>query len=119
MCTITGWLTLSQDPFDGGVGNPTTNSGFEINYVGGVPISSFDGNPIVTGKWLFLHKPQTGLAEDIQWMPEFDLVSYTGCTVSYEGKQYKGYVGGSVGFPGTMTQTCSVDFGCEGNLPQF
>lgn len=70
MCTLIGYNAIYQDVFDGGVGTPTTSSGFELYYVGGVKISSSTyerggTNPIKSGVITTIQETELHTAENI------------------------------------------------------
>ncbi|PTB37045.1 hypothetical protein M441DRAFT_50339 [Trichoderma asperellum CBS 433.97] len=126
ICTIVGYTWEDQDVFSGIPGEVYGDEGFELYYQGGVHISggvfSRDGSAFNSVAKHTIDQHYLHTAESIIWTPRLNGIAMVGCHVSYEGKDYEGYLHGPFSPCGSTSlgyscSYCNVDFECEGNLP--
>jgi hypothetical protein len=89
--------------------------GFIVGYQDGPTLGGMSGNSVLLG-WQTLDGPSFGLANDIQWKPDF-MLAFQGCAAIYEGTEYdNGDASGSPMYPGDTYSQCVINFTCEPNL---
>lgn len=118
MCTLHGWYELEDVIGSGGPGQGPvdySNMGWWLEYVGGVQISTIDGDPIGM-KGSTLTASQTRLPNDLFWTADFNF-GFQSCQVNYEGSTYNSDPTiSTIPTAGSNYWECKVDFPCEGGL---